>query len=121
MRPCGHARPAGQPQQTEACASARVGLRDRAGTADDPEWLTQVIASHNESPDHPGMRETVSDALAARLRAMSIDNFSVSGSTVRIGRTRWAAVVCRCGDPACDGWSLEPLAVALPEGGRADH
>ncbi|WP_176787162.1 hypothetical protein [Sphingomonas sp. NFR15] len=40
---------------------------------------------------------------------MSIDNFSISGDTVRIGRTHWAASICRCGDPQCDGWSLEPL------------
>lgn len=67
------------------------------------------------------MRETVSDSLAAHLRAMSIDNFSVSGSVVRIGRTRWAAAVCRCGDPACDGWSLEPLVATAPDVSRADH
>ncbi|AOH83968.1 hypothetical protein AWL63_08305 [Sphingomonas panacis] len=55
------------------------------------------------------MVEIVRESLAAHLRSMSIDNFSISGNTVRIGRTHWAASICRCGDPACDGWALEPL------------
>jgi hypothetical protein len=58
------------------------------------------------------MADTINESLAAHLRSMSIDNFSIAGSTVRIGRTHWSASVCRCGDPACDGWSLEPLPAA---------
>jgi len=58
------------------------------------------------------MVESVRESLAAHLRSMSIDNFSISGDVVRIGRTHWAASICRCGDPACDGWSLEPLVPA---------
>lgn len=62
------------------------------------------------------MVEPAHESLAAHLRAMSIDNFSISGDTVRIGRTHWAASICRCGDPACDGWSLEPLLSASLNG-----
>lgn len=65
------------------------------------------------------MGDNVRESLAAHLRSMSIDNFSISGDTVRIGHTHWAASICHCGDPACDGWSLEPLFVPLTAQQRA--
>jgi len=58
------------------------------------------------------MVDPAPESLAAHLRAMSIDNFAISGSTVRIGRTHWSASVCRCGGAKCDGWSFEPLLAA---------
>ncbi|MBY0519099.1 MAG: hypothetical protein K2P79_01590 [Sphingomonas sp.] len=49
------------------------------------------------------------DAVAERLRAMAIDNFSLVGNIVRIGSAEWRLSECRCGFAGCDGWSIEPI------------